>query len=274
MQFQKLLPAVFCFNTFFCMQAMLAAPPVAKVTPPPSSAVSAADSKAAKALIDKGFEKSGHGDMNEAMALFNQAIKLDPQAPGAYVGRGTVKLEMGKPEEALKDFDLSVKYDKDKHHWTLRHRADLLNNMHRYSKALRDYDVLVNRFHTKDSYHDRAICYLALNKPKLAIEDLNKTLEGGRGKKRHANLERRGDAYLMAGQYQKALTDYDTILREDPEGNRSRDNWARVHQHRGEIFEKLGKHALAKKEKDIAAGYAKETMDLMPFSDYEKRKRK
>jgi tetratricopeptide (TPR) repeat protein len=43
----------------------------------------------------RGLAKQKKGDLNGAMADYNQALKLNPKAGGAYIGRGNVRFTKG-----------------------------------------------------------------------------------------------------------------------------------------------------------------------------------
>ena len=50
---------------------------------------------------------SGHPD--RALRLFDEAIRLDPKNPDAYVGRGRAYVELGQTQRAIQDFDEAIR---------------------------------------------------------------------------------------------------------------------------------------------------------------------
>lgn len=51
-------------------------------------------------------------DYNEAISAYNQAVKIDSESIGAYLGRASLYLEKGQDIAALTDFDMVVRLDK------------------------------------------------------------------------------------------------------------------------------------------------------------------
>ena len=61
------------------------------------------------ALNNRGVEKVAKADYNGALRDFNQAIKLSPKFPEAYLGRGTVYSIQGKRTTAIQEFTRAIK---------------------------------------------------------------------------------------------------------------------------------------------------------------------
>lgn len=221
-------------------------------------------------LIKQAKDLAAHGEYEGAMQKYNDIIHKHPQAPAAYIGRAKVYLELGKSDLALKDFDSAVKYDPKMNNWALRDRGNLLQKYHRYEDAIKDFDKMLEKHPDSSMQADRATCYMRLKKYPQAIEGFTRSLNLHVSKRTHT-IAKRGDCYLALGQYQKALADYDQILKEDPDGNRSQDNYAKVREGRAQCYEKLGKPELAKKERTLAAQARNELLDLAPFTSEKKR---
>ena len=54
----------------------------------------------------RGVAHLAHGDLDHAMADFNEAIRLDPKEPRAYFDRGLVWERKHRLQEALTDFQM------------------------------------------------------------------------------------------------------------------------------------------------------------------------
>lgn len=63
------------------------------------------------ALYERGKEFQKRGDLNAAITDFTKAIEQQPQMAFFYVDRGTALLEIGKDDEAEKDFAQAVALD-------------------------------------------------------------------------------------------------------------------------------------------------------------------
>lgn len=205
-----------------------------------------------------------HGEIEKALTLYTQAIKLDPKASAAYIGRARVWEEFGKLDKALADFNFAFKNDIPFNRTAARFRGDLYQSMHRYQDAINDYSLLLVDGPTDGLFFSRGNCYLKINKPAMAINDFTRAV--GLGGNRSLTYERRGDAYLSLKQDAKALADYNSALKIDPEGNVSKDGHEHLHKCKAEIYKRLGKLDLAKKEAAAAAVGRNANVDFAPFA--------
>jgi tetratricopeptide (TPR) repeat protein len=57
----------------------------------------------------RGLAKQKKGDLNGAMADYNQALKLNPKAGGAYIGRGNVRFTKGDLDGAIADYNQALR---------------------------------------------------------------------------------------------------------------------------------------------------------------------
>ena len=65
------------------------------------------------AYLMHGIANSELGRHEEAIKDFDNAIKLAPQNADAYNNRGNAKFELGHNEEAIKDFDKAIELKPD-----------------------------------------------------------------------------------------------------------------------------------------------------------------
>ena len=63
----------------------------------------------ARTYRDRGLAKQKKGDLDGAMADFNQAIQLNPQYGLAYRNRGNAKRKKGDLDGAIADFNQAIK---------------------------------------------------------------------------------------------------------------------------------------------------------------------
>lgn len=61
-----------------------------------------------KTLYKKGRELENKGLLKEAMKVFNEQIKQEPQNSLGYFGRGKVYAQMGYPDDAIKEYSKAV----------------------------------------------------------------------------------------------------------------------------------------------------------------------
>jgi len=112
------------------------APPFAARALPPGSAEALALARRAS-----GYEENGVYD--QAIAVYSQAIELDPGLADAYLGRGWSRLATGAPGEAARDFQRLTALRPDRadayfgHAWALEQMGDRAQASRQYGEAIR-----------------------------------------------------------------------------------------------------------------------------------------
>jgi len=69
------------------------------------------NSKSAEDLVFEGVRKTKEHNLEEALALFDQAIEIKPDYAEAFKHRGRTKFNMGDAEGALVDFTEAISID-------------------------------------------------------------------------------------------------------------------------------------------------------------------
>lgn len=91
------------------------------------------------AHYNRGNAYSARGEHDQAIADYDEAIKLDPKNASAYNNRGNARSDKGDTDGALADFDAAIKLNK-------RYGAAYFNRGNVYAaqgddRALKDYDA-------------------------------------------------------------------------------------------------------------------------------------
>lgn len=67
----------------------------------------------AEAYNGRGTIWEAKGDLDKAVAEFDQALRLNPRYIGAYANRGLARLRQGKTVEAEQDFERRLTLNKE-----------------------------------------------------------------------------------------------------------------------------------------------------------------
>ena len=210
----------------------------------------------AQELFSQGVDALNQNNANLALEKFNEALKLDPELPEAYINRGIALRRLEQYVEAVEDFDKALKLaPKSPEAFYNRGLSYSLSGV--YDKALADYTRAL-KLAPKDwqIFYNRGNTYLDMNKVKEALADYNQAL------KLHPQspeiLHNRGLAYLNLGQANKALEDADAVLKLNG-------NFARAQFVRAQALEKLDHkyEAVAAYRVFLRTGNPEKDRDLM-----------
>lgn len=116
---------------------------------------------------------------NEAIAEYDEAIRLEPQLPVAYYKRGWTYEHIGRCHSAIQDYTEAIRLDP-------------------------------NDFVT---YNSRGRTYFHMDQPYRAIQDFDDSIRLHPAAAIYVN---RGDVYLEVGQWELGIRDYDAAIGLDP----------------------------------------------------------
>lgn len=157
-----------------------------------------------------GLEK----DLAKKLALYDRAIKADPESPAPLRGRAVIFIEQDKYAEALADLDKALALDPD-HAATLEAKASVLARLKRTDEALGLLEKVRKMApESAGPLMERARIHAQLDDYEAALRDLNEALELEPG-----NIEAlllRSGAYQEMGEDDKALDDADRALKLRP----------------------------------------------------------
>lgn len=149
-------------------------------------------------------------DYRSALAIWEDTVRQRPENGRAYLCRGTAKANAGLRAEALRDYDMALKYNPTSVE-TLTARGAVRAQAGRYEEAIEDYDRAI-RLSPKfaEAYNNRGAAHECLGRRAVALGDYDKAIAL---KPNFAQAYcNRGVVRFHEGRYEDALRDFDRAL--------------------------------------------------------------
>lgn len=168
-----------------------------------------------EALLRSGYEKYRAGDYKDAIADYDESIRLDDQNADAFNERGLAQYSLQNYQAALSDYDQALQLD-DRHANAYGNRGLTKHALQDYQGAVKDYNQAI-RLNPQYAYvyHNRGVSKYNLKDLEGALSDYDQALRID--PKREDTLRNRGRTHYDLGQYRAALTDFDEAIRLDGE---------------------------------------------------------
>ncbi|NEQ70266.1 MAG: tetratricopeptide repeat protein [Symploca sp. SIO2D2] len=164
---------------------------------------------------NRGNVLSNLGQYQEALVSFDQAIKLQPDGYIAWYSRGFVLSDLGQHQEALASYDQAIKLQPD-YYQAWGNRGFVLSDLGKYQEALASYDQAI-KLQPDDNiaWGDRGNVLRDLGKYQEALASYDQAIK----LQPDDNIAwfRRGFVLSDLGQYQEALASYDQTLKLQPD---------------------------------------------------------
>jgi len=152
---------------------------------------------------------------NKAVECFTEAIKLQPDLAYAYYERAMITAyQWNKPEEAISDFEMVLKYDPESNIGYFA-KGNIEKDQKRYDEAIKSYTKAIE-IYPKDSwsYTNRGNAHYVKGNPKSALADYDRAIElDPKSVKAYTN---RGNAHYVKGNLESAVADYSKAIELDP----------------------------------------------------------
>ena len=177
-------------------------------------------------------DSAASGQMEQAVSLAAEAIRMAPFEPKAYLDGGNICRDAGQTEQAVADFTKVIKWDpKDAGTYNSRAGAYLLAG--KTDEAISDYAKAIE-INPKDAeaFYNRAVAYKSSGQGDKAISDFTKSIE--LDAKNAFAYYNRGLAYGDSGKLNEAVADYTKAIELNPK-------FAKAFFDRGVANAKLGK---------------------------------
>ena len=190
-------------------------------------------SQLAEAYRDRGFAKNKLGrreeaiaDFDEAIRLCDEAIEIDSENARAWYNRGFAKSGLGRHEEAIADYDEAIRLDPEfAPAWNGRGFAK--DKLGRKEEAIADFDEAI-RLDSEfaSAWNNLGAAKHGLGRHEEAIADYDEAIR--LNPKNAASWNNRGLAKYRLGKYEEAIADYNEAIRLDPKNTTALNNRAAV----------------------------------------------
>jgi len=166
----------------------------------------------AYAYYNRGVEYENI-DVNKAINDYSKCIELDSLYKDVYINRGRLYYNMNKNEEALKDFNMAVRVDRNDKAYN--NRGSVLMRYGLNEEALKDFNMAlkINQM-SVETYNNRGILYVSMGKMKDAIDDYNRAEKIDSLYSQTYN--NRAIAYFKLGMIDSAMYDWNKSIKLNP----------------------------------------------------------
>jgi tetratricopeptide (TPR) repeat protein len=174
-----------------------------------------ARSKAAAEADANGESSTATALEAEALADYEESVRLDATRWKAFHNRGVSYALLGKYEMALEDFGRTIALNA-RHPNAWFNRAEIHFQLGRHNEAIRDYSESI-RLNPTDAaaYAGRGGAYYRMGRFRDALADFDQAVRAA--PQNPAPLVHRGDAFADLGNWPRAAEDYRAALRLDGE---------------------------------------------------------
>ena len=243
-----------------------------------------------------GITNFNKGCYQNAIAHYDETIRLNPSVISAYKNRGSAKAQLGRHEEAIADYNVAIDfYPRDALTYNMRGNSKFFLGWR--EEAIADFDEALNvNPELAEAYSNRGTAKAQLDRYEEAITDLDRAINinpelaeayvsRGATKAQHdrcedaiADLDRaisidpdianaylsRGAAKFILGRLEEAIADYDKVIRINPEN-------VGAYQNRGKAKKSLHQYAAAEEDFKRAQSLAveQELTELLQYINQE-----
>lgn len=125
----------------------------------------------------RGGVEAALDDRDSALDDYNQAIVLDPDQPAFYSSRGNLLASLDRPQDGLRDHNRAVELGGSSVDPLVERGQYYLDWMEMPEEAIEDFDRAVSIADDPQAYLGRGEAYLELERPRLALPDINRAIE-------------------------------------------------------------------------------------------------
>ena len=194
--------------------------------------------------LNTGLKLASQGKLKEAIAEYDEAIRLNPYFAIVFNNRGLIYNRLGQFQRAIQDYDEAIRLN-PYFAITFNNRGLIYAQLGQFQRAIQDYDeaIRLNPQYTM-AYYNRGNAYFDRGQYEQAIGDYDEVIR--LNPQDAVACYNRGNTYFDRGQYEQAIRDYDEAIRLNPQ-------YAMAYYNRGIAYKLQDKkaEALADFEKSI-----------------------
>jgi tetratricopeptide (TPR) repeat protein/serine/threonine protein kinase len=169
----------------------------------------------AEVYKSRGDVYNALGMKDQAIADYDQAIRLDPEDAAAYSKRGNVYYSKKDYDRAIADHDQAIRLDPE-YAAAYSKRGNVYYSKKDYDRAIADHDQAIRLDpEYAAAYNRRGNVYYSKKDYDRAIADYSQSLR--LDPEYAAAYNNRGNVYYSKKDYDRAIADHDQAIRLDPE---------------------------------------------------------
>jgi len=170
--------------------------------------------EAAPVVLNRGNAYQGKGDLDKALADYEEAIVFDPKNAGAHVNRALILRRKGQREEAMKAYDEAIRINPQLWEAYINRALDWIQERN-FTRALNDLDEVTKLNPTyAPAYVARAGIYYQQGALDQAIDDCSRAIEFDPNVL--GAYMTRASVYLRKKDYAKAMRDVEAAMQLKP----------------------------------------------------------
>jgi tetratricopeptide (TPR) repeat protein len=172
------------------------------------------DANRAQVYDARGWVLAGLGKNQEALDDFDMSLYLDSNYAIAYKDRGGLLVRIGQYERAIKDLDQAIKLDPNRSS-SFQNRAAARNGLGQFEAAIGDCNIaiLLDKKNV-GAYNNRGLAYFGLGQPERALQDFDRVI--ALAPEFAPAYVTRGNTLARIGRLERAVEDYTAALQLDP----------------------------------------------------------
>ena len=208
--------------------------------------------------VETASQLTQNRQQEDALAIYNRALELNPEYVPALNGKGNAHLQLGQYEESVNAFDSAIQVAPDdaETRYYYYGKANALRELHRYDESLQAYDEAIRRNPKRARMHkEKADLLLQLNRYTQALEVFEQLIK--LDPENSIYYEEKGDILLNLNRFYEALEIYaQAVFLSRTGGSTTR--------YLAKVLHKKGKLALRLRRYDEATEDFKEAISLYP----------